>query len=260
MTEIRGDARAEGERVRSRRDVRIHAKFPSERPRLPRIPFEDEPRNVRSEVQLRGDRACWVSQEWERRRKGIESRTKTRRFDAAIRSDRLVRALSSLHAWFKNRNEGMSSRHAIGSSSSVGFERVNMRNVARIARPAARRIDARSTHRSSLVLREGDTPRAAYVHLPFCRSRCFYCDFPISVLGTSEGNEKGDARMKRYVDAICEEIRSTPRQGDEPLKTVFFGGKASTSDVQNTREGVGCNRTDVKTCVHLHESKEEPHP
>lgn len=99
-----------------------------------------------------------------------------------------------------------------------------MRNVARVAQPAARRISVRSTHRSSLVLREEDMIRAAYVHLPFCRSKCFYCDFPISVLGTSEGNEKGDARMKRYVDAICEEIRSTPRQGDVPLKTVFFGG------------------------------------
>lgn len=28
------------------------------------------------------------------------------------------------------------------------------------------------------------TPSSAYVNLPFCRRRCFYCDFPIKVEGS----------------------------------------------------------------------------
>lgn len=67
-------------------------------------------------------------------------------------------------------------------------------------------------------------PTAAYVHIPFCRRRCFYCDFPITVAGDQA---RGDTspRMAAYVDTLCREIQATPRLNpDAPLETVFFGG------------------------------------
>lgn len=65
-------------------------------------------------------------------------------------------------------------------------------------------------------------PQAAYIHIPFCRRRCFYCDFPIAVAGDRARGETSP-RIQSYVDALCREIQVTPALG-APLKTVFFGG------------------------------------
>ncbi|HEY9803688.1 MAG TPA: radical SAM family heme chaperone HemW [Leptolyngbyaceae cyanobacterium] len=63
---------------------------------------------------------------------------------------------------------------------------------------------------------------SAYVHIPFCRRRCFYCDFPISVVGDRQRGETS-VTISKYVDILCQEIDITPILG-QPLKTVFFGG------------------------------------
>ncbi|HEY9878572.1 MAG TPA: radical SAM family heme chaperone HemW [Leptolyngbyaceae cyanobacterium] len=65
-------------------------------------------------------------------------------------------------------------------------------------------------------------PRSAYVHIPFCRRRCFYCDFPISVMGDNLRGETSGT-VEQYVQVLCQEIEATPSAG-EPLETVFFGG------------------------------------
>jgi len=67
-----------------------------------------------------------------------------------------------------------------------------------------------------------DIPIAAYIHIPFCRRRCFYCDFPISVLGDRTRGENSGTIVE-YIDILCQEIAATPAQG-KPLTTVFFGG------------------------------------
>ncbi|MFN6517507.1 MAG: radical SAM family heme chaperone HemW [Nostoc sp. CreGUA01] len=63
---------------------------------------------------------------------------------------------------------------------------------------------------------------SAYVHIPFCRRRCFYCDFPVSVVGDRLRGETSST-ISQYVEVLCEEIAITPAFG-QPLKTIFFGG------------------------------------
>lgn len=65
-------------------------------------------------------------------------------------------------------------------------------------------------------------PSSAYVHIPFCRRRCYYCDFPVSVVGD---NLRGDTSgtISQYVEKLCQEIAITPTM-TQSLKTVFFGG------------------------------------
>jgi oxygen-independent coproporphyrinogen-3 oxidase len=56
-----------------------------------------------------------------------------------------------------------------------------------------------------------------YIHVPFCRSRCSYCDF---ATGTFEA-----ALAVAYVDALAREIESFEFEGAlEEVDTVYFGG------------------------------------
>ena len=62
-------------------------------------------------------------------------------------------------------------------------------------------------------------PTAAYIHIPFCRRRCYYCDFPISVVGESSVS----TMVEEYIAALIKDIQLTAST-QQPLKTVFFGG------------------------------------
>ncbi|MEN9213979.1 MAG: radical SAM family heme chaperone HemW [Gloeomargarita sp. DG02_3_bins_56] len=61
-------------------------------------------------------------------------------------------------------------------------------------------------------------PQAAYVHIPFCRQRCHYCDFPVIV-----DDKAGSRRRSQYLATLRREIQLTPGRG-QPLTSVFFGG------------------------------------
>ncbi|MCW5937065.1 MAG: radical SAM family heme chaperone HemW [Fimbriimonadaceae bacterium] len=62
-------------------------------------------------------------------------------------------------------------------------------------------------------------PVAIYVHIPFCPSKCGYCDFNSFALS-------GEI-VPRTVDAIVAEVAGSPHRG-RPAKTVFFGGGTPT--------------------------------
>ena len=56
-----------------------------------------------------------------------------------------------------------------------------------------------------------------YVHIPFCRSKCDYCDF-YSLAGRED-------RMDAYQKALLAHIRETaPLAQGIPVDTVYFGG------------------------------------
>ena len=59
-----------------------------------------------------------------------------------------------------------------------------------------------------------------YVHLPFCSSRCGYCDF-VTVVGRLD--EHG-----RYVDALLNELALERHLLADPLETVYLGGGTPT--------------------------------
>ncbi len=62
-------------------------------------------------------------------------------------------------------------------------------------------------------------PTAVYVHIPFCPSKCGYCDFNSFAMS-------GDI-VERTARAIEAEIRRSPHAGT-PAKTIFFGGGTPT--------------------------------
>ena len=69
----------------------------------------------------------------------------------------------------------------------------------------------------------GTRPFGFYVHVPFCASRCGYCDFNTYVPG-----ERGAEQAGGYVGRRCWP-RSTSRRGCSAtapprVDTVFFGG------------------------------------
>ncbi len=53
-----------------------------------------------------------------------------------------------------------------------------------------------------------------YIHIPFCKQKCFYCDFK-----SYSGKEK---YMESYIDALNEEIRE--KSMGYKIKTIFIGG------------------------------------
>ncbi|KAK9814526.1 hypothetical protein WJX72_007398 [[Myrmecia] bisecta] len=65
---------------------------------------------------------------------------------------------------------------------------------------------------------------SAYVHLPFCKRRCYYCDFPVSVVGANHSGQVVQDGMQAYVDLLCHEIKATHEMHTQPLQTIFFGG------------------------------------
>ncbi|HEX8198162.1 MAG TPA: radical SAM family heme chaperone HemW [Pyrinomonadaceae bacterium] len=56
-----------------------------------------------------------------------------------------------------------------------------------------------------------------YLHIPFCRSRCSYCDFAVSIYQSD--------LAEKYVEALCREISKSKIQNPKSkIETIYFGG------------------------------------
>ena len=61
-----------------------------------------------------------------------------------------------------------------------------------------------------------------YIHIPFCRSKCLYCDF-------CSLPRRGDADFKPYVNALCRDLMACAADASaHTVNTVYFGGGTPT--------------------------------
>ena len=74
----------------------------------------------------------------------------------------------------------------------------------------------------AFVSRKNKIPLGIYIHIPFCRSKCQYCDF-YSV------TTKEDRLLDDYLDAVCEHIKEAGMLAPNYLvDTIYFGGGTPT--------------------------------
>lgn len=77
----------------------------------------------------------------------------------------------------------------------------------------------------------GDRPLAFYLHVPYCATRCGYCDFNTYTATELRGSGGVLASRDNYADTVAEEIRLARKVlGDDPrqVRTVFVGGGTPT--------------------------------
>ncbi|MCE2875367.1 MAG: radical SAM family heme chaperone HemW [Planctomycetaceae bacterium] len=73
---------------------------------------------------------------------------------------------------------------------------------------------------SAALAQGGGNFRGAYVHVPFCRHKCHYCDFYSFV--------DGDGRADAYVDRALAEMAAWKPLVNGSLRTLFVGGGTPT--------------------------------
>ena len=74
-------------------------------------------------------------------------------------------------------------------------------------------------------------PLGFYLHVPYCATRCGYCDFNTYTASELRGSGGALASRDNYADTVVDEIRLARKVlGDDPrpVETVFVGGGTPT--------------------------------
>lgn len=77
----------------------------------------------------------------------------------------------------------------------------------------------------------GERPLGFYLHVPYCATRCGYCDFNTYTATELRGTGGVLASRENYADTLIDEIRLARKVlGDDPrsVRTVFVGGGTPT--------------------------------
>ena len=81
-----------------------------------------------------------------------------------------------------------------------------------------------------------------YIHIPFCKKRCLYCDF----FSTTQL-----ARREEYVEALLKEIAMRRNEASEPIQTVYIGGGTPSTldaaDIERIVRAVGLQEAEEVT-------------
>jgi oxygen-independent coproporphyrinogen-3 oxidase len=76
-----------------------------------------------------------------------------------------------------------------------------------------------------------DRPLGFYLHVPYCATRCGYCDFTTYTAGELRASGGALASRDRYAEVLVEEIRLARKvlgEDDRQVRTVFVGGGTPT--------------------------------
>ena len=80
-----------------------------------------------------------------------------------------------------------------------------------------------------LVEVEAQRPLSLYVHVPFCRVRCGYCDFNTYTVGFGPGAQVGDYAPSVLAEAsLAARVMAESGLPEREARTVFFGGGTPT--------------------------------
>src|SRR5260370_2150113 len=77
----------------------------------------------------------------------------------------------------------------------------------------------RRVHGSREPNRKDDVSFSLYIHIPWCQSKCPYCDF--------NSHAASSWPEEQYTRALISELEpraSTPAYSGERIRTIFFGG------------------------------------
>ena len=81
-----------------------------------------------------------------------------------------------------------------------------------------------------------------YVHIPFCKKRCHYCDFFSTTLLE---------RREAYVEAVLQEIIARSNEAGEAIRTIYIGGGTPSTlpakDIERIIEAIGVKDADEIT-------------